>query len=110
MAFASVNPATGGVVATFEAHTDKEVEERLQRAAETFASGVISGPALSRAAAQVIESEPGARLDYTAVVDPVDFRPVEVANAESRVMVAAKIEAVRLIDTALLGSPPRLGG
>jgi pantoate--beta-alanine ligase len=82
----------------------------LMKAAETFASGVISGPALSRAAAQVIESEPGARLDYTAVVDPVDFRPVEVANAESRVMVAAKIEAVRLIDTALLGSPPRLGG
>jgi succinate-semialdehyde dehydrogenase/glutarate-semialdehyde dehydrogenase len=38
VAFASVNPATGEVVETFEPHTDKEVEERLHRAAETFAS------------------------------------------------------------------------
>jgi succinate-semialdehyde dehydrogenase / glutarate-semialdehyde dehydrogenase len=36
--FASINPATGEVVETFESHTEKEVEERLQRAAETFAS------------------------------------------------------------------------
>jgi succinate-semialdehyde dehydrogenase / glutarate-semialdehyde dehydrogenase len=38
MAFASVNPATGEVVETIEGHTDKEVEERLHRAAEAFAS------------------------------------------------------------------------
>jgi len=38
VAFASVNPATGEVVETFEPHTDKDVEERLHRAAETFAS------------------------------------------------------------------------
>jgi len=78
----------------------------LIKASETFTSGVVSGPELAQAAAQVIESEPGARLDYAAVVDPVDFRPVEVATPKSRVMVAAKVEAVRLIDTALLGSPP----
>lgn len=80
----------------------------LIKAGETLASGVVSGAELSQAAAQVIKSEPGARLDYAAVVDPVDFRPVEVANSKSRVMVAAKVEAVRLIDTALLGSPPQL--
>jgi pantoate--beta-alanine ligase len=79
----------------------------LVKAGENFASGVVSGPELAQAAAQVIESEPGARLDYAAVVDPVDFRPVEVASSKSRVMVAAKVEAVRLIDTALLGSPPQ---
>ncbi|MGA8427281.1 MAG: pantoate--beta-alanine ligase [Candidatus Dormiibacterota bacterium] len=79
----------------------------LIKAAETFEAGVVSGAELSQAAAQVIESEPGARLDYAAVVDPVDFRPVEVASSKSRVMVAAKVEAVRLIDTALLGSPPQ---
>jgi pantoate--beta-alanine ligase len=79
----------------------------LIKAGETFASGVVSGAELGRAAAQVMESEPGAQVDYAAVVDPVDFQPVEVASAQSRVMVAAKVEAVRLIDTALLGSPPR---
>ena len=70
----------------------------LIKAGETFASGVVSGAELS---------QPGARLDYAAVVDPVDFQPVEVARSESRVMVAAKVEAVRLIDTAVLGSPPQ---
>lgn len=82
----------------------------LIRSGETFASGVVSGAEISRAAAEVIESEPGARLDYAAVVDPVDFQPVEVARSESRVMVAAKVEAVRLIDTAVLGSPPQPSG
>ncbi|HUY24234.1 MAG TPA: pantoate--beta-alanine ligase [Candidatus Saccharimonadales bacterium] len=82
----------------------------LIKAGETFASGVVSGAELSRAAAEVVESEPRARLDYAAVVDPVDFQPVEVARSESRVMVAAKVEAVRLIDTALLGSPPQPSG
>lgn len=82
----------------------------LIKAGETFASGVVSGAELSQAAAEVIESEPGARLDYAAVVDPVDFRPVEVASSESRVMVAAKVEAVRVIDTAVLSSPPQTSG
>ncbi len=82
----------------------------LIKSGETFASGVVSGAEISRAAAEVIESEPGARLDYAAVVDPVDFQPVEVARSESRVMVAAKVEAVRLIDTAVLGSPPQPSG
>jgi pantoate--beta-alanine ligase len=82
----------------------------LVKVAETFAAGVVSGAELSQAAAKVIESEPGARLDYAAVVDPVDFRPVEMARSESRVMVAAKVEAVRLIDTAVLGSPPQRSG
>jgi pantoate--beta-alanine ligase len=79
----------------------------LIKAGENFAAGVVSGVELSHAAAEVIESEPGALLDYAAVVDPVDFRPVEIASSKSRVMVAAKVEAVRLIDTALLGSPPQ---
>ncbi|MFZ0995929.1 MAG: pantoate--beta-alanine ligase [Candidatus Dormiibacterota bacterium] len=78
----------------------------LIKAGEAFASGMVAGAELARTAAQVIESEPGARLDYAAVVDPDDFRPVEVASSKSRVMVAAKVEAVRLIDTALLGSSP----
>jgi pantoate--beta-alanine ligase len=83
------------------------LSKALIKAGERFASGVVSGAELSQTAAQVIESEPGARLDYAAVVDPVDFRPVAEAHPGTRVMVAAKIEAVRLIDTALLGSPPR---
>jgi pantoate--beta-alanine ligase len=84
----------------------QSLSRALINAGEMFASGVVSGAELAKAAAQVIDLEPGARLDYAAVVDPVDFQPVETASSNSRVMVAAKVEAVRLIDTALLGSPP----
>jgi len=38
MAYVSTNPTTGEVVATFENHTEAEVEARVARAAETFAS------------------------------------------------------------------------
>jgi len=61
VAFASVNPATGEVVETFEAHTGKEVEERLHRAAESFAayrwtSFVERGRSMA-AAAELLEAE-----------------------------------------------------
>ena len=36
MAIASVNPATGEVVKTFEALSDAQLEEKVQRAADTF--------------------------------------------------------------------------
>jgi succinate-semialdehyde dehydrogenase / glutarate-semialdehyde dehydrogenase len=36
MAIATVNPATGAVVRTFEPHPPEEIEARLQRAADTF--------------------------------------------------------------------------
>jgi succinate-semialdehyde dehydrogenase/glutarate-semialdehyde dehydrogenase len=38
MAIASINPATGEVLKTFEALTDAQVEEKVGRAAETFAT------------------------------------------------------------------------
>lgn len=71
-----------------------------------FASGTTAGPELVQTAVAVIEAEPAARLDYAGVVDPGDFRPLARANSESRVLLAAQIEGVHLIDTALLGSPP----
>ena len=36
MAIASVNPATGETIATFEAHTAQDVEQKLQRSVEAF--------------------------------------------------------------------------
>jgi succinate-semialdehyde dehydrogenase/glutarate-semialdehyde dehydrogenase len=38
MAIATVNPATGETLKTFEAHTDAEVDEKLARASAAFAS------------------------------------------------------------------------
>jgi len=36
MSFTSTNPTTGAVIATYPEHTDAEIEERLQRAHDTW--------------------------------------------------------------------------
>jgi succinate-semialdehyde dehydrogenase / glutarate-semialdehyde dehydrogenase len=36
MAIATINPATGQTIKTFEAHTDTQVDQKIQKAAETF--------------------------------------------------------------------------
>ena len=79
----------------------------LAEASRQFTTGVTSGPELAAAASQLIEAESAARLDYAGVVDPTNFQPVSHAIAGSRVLVAAQVEGVHLIDTALLSSPPR---
>jgi pantoate--beta-alanine ligase len=70
-----------------------------------FAEGTVSGQALARLVAEVVSAEPDARLDYAGVVDFRDFSPVTRARDDSRVMVAATVEGVRLIDTGLLATP-----
>lgn len=80
----------------------------LTKAGEQFRAGVVRGVDLTRAAASVIEQEPGVELHYAGVVDPSDFQPVAVASADSRVLVAAQLEGVHLIDTSRLGSPLQL--
>ncbi|MGN6182309.1 MAG: aldehyde dehydrogenase family protein, partial [Thermoanaerobaculia bacterium] len=36
MSIASINPATGETIATFEAHTSADIEQKLQRAVEAL--------------------------------------------------------------------------
>ena len=61
MGFATTNPATGQVEATFEAHTPGEVEERLERAAQTFAefrrTSFEERGRLMRSAADLLDGE-----------------------------------------------------
>ncbi|HVS90128.1 MAG TPA: NAD-dependent succinate-semialdehyde dehydrogenase [Candidatus Acidoferrum sp.] len=61
MAIATINPATGQLVKTFEPLTDSQIEEKLQRAADTFAK-YRKAPFADRArmmmkAAAILESE-----------------------------------------------------
>jgi pantoate--beta-alanine ligase len=54
-----------------------------------------------------IEREDGVRLDYLALVDADRLEPVEVADASTRVIVAARVGATRLLDNIILGAPVR---
>ena len=54
-----------------------------------------------------IEREEGVRLDYLALVDADRLEPVQVADASTRVMVAARVGTTRLLDNIILGAPVR---
>ncbi len=55
---------------------------------------------------RAIAEEPGARLDYFAIVDPDTLDPVPDTSRGALVAVAAYVGATRLIDNILLTSPP----
>ena len=48
--------------------------------------------------AGVVASEPRARLDYAVAVDPVTFEPPASLAGEVRLLIAAEVGPVRLID------------
>lgn len=61
MAIATINPATGQTIKTFVAHTDAQVDQKLQKATETFRtfrklSFADRGKMMNRAA-EILESE-----------------------------------------------------
>ena len=48
--------------------------------------------------ARVVAAEPRARLDYAVVVDPVTFASPALLTGELRLLIAARVGPVRLID------------
>lgn len=63
------------------------------------------GEVLRRATEATLTSEPLARVDYVAVVDPVSIRELEVAAEAARLCLAVFFGATRLIDNRLLEAP-----
>ncbi len=71
-------------------------------ARSAYSAGERDGQRLGQLAAAEVAREALAELDYAVVVEDVEFEPVERANSHSRLLLAATIEGVRLIDNALL--------
>lgn len=77
----------------------------LRAVSSGFANGSRSGSLLSEVARETIRGQAGVRLQYAAVVDPATFEEVEEVSSDSRVLLAAEFAGLRLIDTALVGTP-----
>lgn len=71
----------------------------LARALQAGSSGQTRAEILSLAKAQI---SPEARLDYLELVDEMSFEPTELANTPARLILAAKVGEVRLIDNILI--------
>jgi pantoate--beta-alanine ligase len=75
----------------------------LRAVPAAFAAGERSGSRLTAAGRETLAAYPDVRVDYFAVVDPTDMRPVATASADSVAIVAARVGATRLIDNMILG-------
>jgi pantoate--beta-alanine ligase len=76
--------------------------ESLRDAVRAFAAGERDGPRLTAIGAESLARHAAVTVDYFAVVDPVDMRPVETAAAESVAIVAGRVGPTRLIDNMIL--------
>jgi len=77
--------------------------ESLRAAATSFAGGERSGARLTGIGRDALAAHPEVRVDYFAVVDPVEMKSVERASADSVAIVAARVGPTRLIDNMILG-------
>jgi len=77
--------------------------ESLRAAERAFAAGERDGERLTAIGRDLLATQPEIGVDYFAVVDPSDMRPVEKATSESVAIVAARVGRTRLIDNMVLG-------
>jgi pantoate--beta-alanine ligase len=77
--------------------------ESLRAAERAFAAGERDGEQLTAIGRDSLARHPEIGVDYFAVVDPSDMRPVEKAASESVAIVAARVGRTRLIDNMVLG-------
>jgi pantoate--beta-alanine ligase len=80
----------------------RALNRSLQQVKAAFEGGENGGQRLTEIGKQVIASEPGAKLDYYAVVDPDTLEPVASVSRGTLVAVAAWVGTTRLIDNLLL--------
>jgi pantoate--beta-alanine ligase len=74
----------------------------LARIEQVFRKGERSTTRLVAVGREAFSSEPNARLDYLAAVDPETLEPVDSIARETLIAVAAFIGTIRLIDNVLL--------
>jgi pantoate--beta-alanine ligase len=78
------------------------LSEALRAVSRAYAAGERSGNRLTATGRDALAAHPEVRVDYFAVVDPVDMRPVDRASNDSVGIVAARVGPTRLIDNMIL--------
>jgi len=77
--------------------------ESLRATVRGYVEGERRGERLTALGQQSLSAHPEVRVDYFAVVDQAEMRPVETATSDSVAIVAARVGKTRLIDNVILG-------
>lgn len=83
------------------------ISQALLAVRAAFAAGESGRAALERAGREVLDGDPGLRVDYLAVVDGETLEPHDEARDTSVAIVAARLGSTRLIDNMPLGGGRR---
>ncbi|MBM4417154.1 MAG: pantoate--beta-alanine ligase [Chloroflexi bacterium] len=109
---ATIRDPDGLALSSRNAYLDAPARQRavgisrgLRRAAALFREGARDPDTLRTAVLGEI-AECCLIPDYVAVVDPADLTPTATLTMSTRVLVAARVDRVRLIDNCALGDPP----
>lgn len=78
----------------------RALSQALRAGADQVGAGVSSADAVRAAMQRELSGQPGLELDYAEVVDPVTLDPLECVDGDVRLLVAARVGGVRLIDNA----------
>jgi pantoate--beta-alanine ligase len=75
----------------------------LRAAHDAFRAGERSTAILLAAVRRVLATEPTVTVEYVALAEPATLAPVETADADTVVALAARVGRTRLIDNIILG-------
>lgn len=111
MAIATLNPATGKTLRTFDALTPAELESKLQRAADTFLeyrrTSFAERARWMRRAAELLDAE---AERYGRIMTEEMGKPLEAAKAEARKCATACRYYVAKAEGLLKDRPVEVGG
>ncbi|MDY0087067.1 MAG: pantoate--beta-alanine ligase [Coriobacteriia bacterium] len=83
----------------------RAIPAALEAAAESVARGARNARDIEREMYRCFGDREEVELEYAVVVDPETLEPLERLNGVGRVLIAARVGPVRLIDTCELASP-----
>ena len=78
--------------------------QALCEAERLIRGGSRSLLAVRQGALNFLSQNPALRIEYLEVVDPATFRPVDVVTGDIRIVAAAWVGGVRLIDNLFVSS------
>lgn len=79
------------------------LSQSLEAARNAYGAGQRDVAALEAAGRSMLDSAPGVKPDYFAIVDPSTFTRPATANSSTAAIVAARVGNTRLIDNTFLG-------